>query len=258
MAQLVEHHLAKVGVAGSNPVVRSRNYLRKRRGLDARDGGGESPVPPPVLPLGQCASFASARDGGYGHASWVTEAKRSNTKYAIALAMGIVLLAAVMVWSVEHDNPASSIHSLTDALWWAVTTVTTVGYADKYPARLPEGKAIAITLMVLGIAVFGLVSATLASLFVENDTKAEYEDLREQMGRKSRPKWTSCLKHRSLGEDLGANQMMRDAVRVPAAPVLGRGLRLAHDEPGRPAQGGPGITGAPRSTQRRNPGKGRV
>ena len=31
VAQLVEHHLAKVGVAGSNPVVRSRNYLRKRR-----------------------------------------------------------------------------------------------------------------------------------------------------------------------------------------------------------------------------------
>ncbi len=108
--------------------------------------------------------------------------KRSNTKYAIAVAILIVLLAAVMVWSVEHENPQSSIHTLNDALWWAVTTVTTVGYGDRYPAT-PEGKGIAITLMILGIAVFGLVSATLASLFVENDTKDEYEDIRDQMTR---------------------------------------------------------------------------
>ena len=108
--------------------------------------------------------------------------KRSNTKYAIALAMGIVLHAAVMVCSVEHDSPQSSIHSLTDALWWAVTTVTTVGYGDKYPTS-PEGKGIAITLMVLGIAGFGLVSATLASLFVENDTKDDYAEIRDQMSR---------------------------------------------------------------------------
>jgi voltage-gated potassium channel len=108
--------------------------------------------------------------------------KRSNTKYAIGLAAGIVALAALMVWSVEHNNPQSSIHSLTDALWWAVTTVTTVGYGDKYPTS-PEGKGIAITLMVVGIAVFGLVSATLASLFVENDTKDDYAEIREQMGR---------------------------------------------------------------------------
>ncbi len=108
--------------------------------------------------------------------------KRSNTKYAIGVALLIVLLAALMVWSVEHEDPTSSIHSLNDALWWAITTVTTVGYGDKYPSS-PEGKGIAITLMVLGIAVFGLVSATLASLFVENDTKDEYEDLSEQMSR---------------------------------------------------------------------------
>jgi voltage-gated potassium channel len=108
--------------------------------------------------------------------------KRSNTKYAMGVAALIVLLAAVMVWHVEHDNPQSSIHSITDALWWAVTTVTTVGYGDKYP-QSPEGKAVAIGLMILGIAIFGLVSATLASYFIESDTKDEYEDVREQLTR---------------------------------------------------------------------------
>jgi voltage-gated potassium channel len=75
--------------------------------------------------------------------------KRSNTKYAFMVAGLVVLLAAVMVWHVEHENPQSSIHSMTDALWWAVTTVTTVGYGDKYP-QSPEGKAVAIGLMILG------------------------------------------------------------------------------------------------------------
>lgn len=106
--------------------------------------------------------------------------KRSNTKYAIGVALIIVLLAAVMVWSVE--NPQSSIHTINDALWWAVATVTTVGYGDKFPSS-PEGKGVAIALMVLGIAVFGLVSATLASLFVEGETQDEYEELREGLSR---------------------------------------------------------------------------
>jgi voltage-gated potassium channel len=77
-----------------------------------------------------------------------TIVKRSNTKYAIGVAALIVLLAAVMVWHVEHTNPQSSIHSLSDALWWSVTTVTTVGYGYKYPVS-PEGKAVAIGLMIL-------------------------------------------------------------------------------------------------------------
>jgi voltage-gated potassium channel len=108
--------------------------------------------------------------------------KRSNAKYAVMLAGLIILLAAIMAWSVEHENPQSSIHSLNDALWWAVTTVTTVGYGDKYPVS-PEGKAIAIGLMLLGIAVFGLVSATLASMFVENSVESESDEMRAQLTR---------------------------------------------------------------------------
>lgn len=108
--------------------------------------------------------------------------KRSNTKYAFMVAGLVVLLAAVMVWHVEHENPQSSIHSMTDALWWAVTTVTTVGYGDKYP-QSPEGKAVAIGLMILGIAIFGLVSATLASYFIESETKDDNEEMREVLAR---------------------------------------------------------------------------
>lgn len=108
--------------------------------------------------------------------------KRSNAKYAFMVAGLIVLLAAVMVYSVEHDASGSNIHSLTDALWWAATTVTTVSYGDLYPVS-PEGQVVALVLMVVGIALFGLVSASLASLFVQAETKDEYEDLAAKINR---------------------------------------------------------------------------
>jgi voltage-gated potassium channel len=125
--------------------------------------------------------------------------KRSNTKYAFMVSGLVVLLAAIMVWHVEHDYPQSSIHSITDALWWAVTTVTTVGYGDKYP-QSPEGKAVAIGLMILGIAIFGLVSATLASYFIESETKDEYEEMRDQLARVE-AKLDALLSERTRGDE---------------------------------------------------------
>src|SRR5262245_59930328 len=71
--------------------------------------------------------------------------KRSNVKYAMLIVGLIVLLAAAMEWSAEHSRPEATIHSLPDALWCAVSTITTVGYGDKYPVTL-EGKVVALTL----------------------------------------------------------------------------------------------------------------
>jgi len=87
-----------------------------------------------------------------------------------------------MEWSAEHTRPEATIHSLSDALWWAVSTITTVGYGDKYPVT-PEGKAVALTLMLVGIAIFGLVTATLASLFVERDAEQEADSIRADIAR---------------------------------------------------------------------------
>lgn len=108
--------------------------------------------------------------------------KRSNTKYAIGLALLVALLAALMVWSVEREDPTSTIHTFPDALWWAVTTLTTVGYGDKYPVSF-EGKMVALSLMFVGIAVFGLIAAALASLFVESENHDDHNELVQRMAR---------------------------------------------------------------------------
>ena len=68
---------------------------------------------------------------------------------------------------------AANIASYPDALWWAVTTITTVGYGDRFPMST-AGRGVAVVLMIAGIAMFGVITATIAAYFVEQ--KAE-EDL---------------------------------------------------------------------------------
>jgi len=70
----------------------------------------------------------------------------------------VISLAALMAWSVERDVAGSTIKSIPDAFWWAITTVTSVGYGDKIPVS-PEGKAVAVVLMFMGVALFGAIAA---------------------------------------------------------------------------------------------------
>jgi len=75
-----------------------------------------------------------------------------------------------------HPSPHSPIQTLTDAFWWSLSTVTTVGYGDVYPVT-GAGKALGVVLMVFGIATLGgfisLVSSAVINVFTRY-----YEHLR--------------------------------------------------------------------------------
>jgi voltage-gated potassium channel len=85
--------------------------------------------------------------------------------YVLLVACGTVVLGAVAVFVLEADEN-KSIRHFGDALWWAITTVTTVGYGDIFPVT-PEGRLVAVVLMLTGIGVIGVFTATVASLLVE-------------------------------------------------------------------------------------------
>lgn len=74
-----------------------------------------------------------------------------------------------MVLEFEGGNPDANIASYPDALWWAVTTITTVGYGDRFPMSSP-GRAV---LMIAGIAMFGVITATIAAYFVEQQAEED-------------------------------------------------------------------------------------
>jgi voltage-gated potassium channel len=63
----------------------------------------------------------------------------------------VLLIASLAMLDAESQSPEANIHTCGDSLWWAFTTVTTVGYGDRFPVAL-QGTAIAISLMLAGIA----------------------------------------------------------------------------------------------------------
>lgn len=91
--------------------------------------------------------------------------------YVVGTSVFACLLGAVAVLDAERDVPGANITSLGDALWWALTTVTTVGYGDYYPVTT-EGRIIAGMLMIIGIGLVGTVTAGAASWFI---TRVEHD-----------------------------------------------------------------------------------
>lgn len=82
---------------------------------------------------------------------------------------GTVLLlvcGALAVTDAERGAPGANITDVGEGLWWAVTTMTSVGYGDRYPVTT-AGRFVAVALMVGGIALLGVVTATLASWMVD-------------------------------------------------------------------------------------------
>ncbi|MDQ4488658.1 potassium channel family protein [Sinomonas sp. ASV486] len=87
--------------------------------------------------------------------------------YVIASATMLVYCGALAALDAEQNDPEANIKSIGDALWWALTTITTVGYGDHYPVTI-VGRLAAAGLMVAGIAVLGVVTASIASWLVES------------------------------------------------------------------------------------------
>jgi voltage-gated potassium channel len=80
-------------------------------------------------------------------------------------AVFISYIAAVQITISERDVEGSNIKTFDDGLWWAVTTVTTVGYGDRFPTTT-EGRILAVMLMLVGISLVGVITASVASWFV--------------------------------------------------------------------------------------------
>jgi voltage-gated potassium channel len=84
----------------------------------------------------------------------------------VVTALFLTYLAGIEITMAERGKPGATIQSVGDGFWWAITTLTTVGYGDIYPTTT-EGRFIAIGLMVSGICVLGFISATVAAWFVK-------------------------------------------------------------------------------------------
>ena len=94
--------------------------------------------------------------------------------FTLLLAMAATVGTAVIVLEFERGEAGAGIQDLPDAIWWAITTVTTVGYGDEFPITA-GGRAVGAVLMVIGIALFGVLAATISAFFVKRDVSSEVD-----------------------------------------------------------------------------------
>lgn len=91
--------------------------------------------------------------------------------YTVGAVSLLVIVGALAVTDAERGVPGANIDNLGDGFWWAAVTIATVGYGDRFPVS-PIGRGVAVALMVGGIALLGVVTATIASWLVQRVTDA--------------------------------------------------------------------------------------
>jgi voltage-gated potassium channel len=92
--------------------------------------------------------------------------QRGNLGRFLLAAFVLIVDGAVIVYFFERNALHSNIHTLGESLWWSFVTVTTVGYGDFFPVT-PQGRIVACFIMATGILTLAVVTAHVASSFVD-------------------------------------------------------------------------------------------
>ncbi len=96
---------------------------------------------------------------------------RGNLQRFLLAATVLALNFAIIVDLYERHAKGSNIHSLGESIWWAITTVTTVGYGDYFPVTT-GGKIAATLIMAIGILTIAVITAQVASSFVDQAARS--------------------------------------------------------------------------------------
>jgi voltage-gated potassium channel len=95
--------------------------------------------------------------------------------YSLLLAVAILGLGGVGFWVIDPK-----IHTLSDGLWLAFTTAATVGFGDVVPST-HASRAFSVIVVLLGLAVLSLVTASLSAIFVEKEVEDEERQIEKDL-----------------------------------------------------------------------------
>jgi len=111
------------------------------------------------------------------------------TTSVVTLAFATWFVAGLAVTEAERRVDGSNIQGVGDGWWWAITTMATVGYGDTYPVST-QGRIVGTSLMIMGVALLGTITASIASNFNSTDSEdssngtssaSEVDDLKKRI-----------------------------------------------------------------------------
>jgi voltage-gated potassium channel len=105
---------------------------------------------------------------------------RQGLVYSLLLALAILGLGGVGFWVIDPG-----IETLPDGLWLAFTTAATVGFGDVVPST-HASRAFSVVVVLLGLAVLSLVTASLSAIFVEKEVQDEERQIEKDLMREIR------------------------------------------------------------------------
>lgn len=103
----------------------------------------------------------------------------ASVRTVMTVAFVTVGLIAGSAFSIIRTDP-TEFPTLFDGLWWAITTITTVGYGDIVPES-SEGRIIGIVLMFSGVGLLAILTASIAALLMSEDVEAEEQRIEARL-----------------------------------------------------------------------------
>ena len=148
--------------------------------------------------------------------------RASSALYSVLLLCLVVIeCSSIFVLKAEASSPDRNITNASDAVWWTIVTITTVGYGDKYPTTNP-GRIIGVITMVVGVGLFGVLTGYLANSFLAPQRKQQEDKSAEKSGESttetgaslSQPQQEPTALPASLGLEAKLEQLMAEVTEL--------------------------------------------
>lgn len=105
---------------------------------------------------------------------YIFKETKSELSITVFVTFVLMVLSSTLMYYIEHDDQPEQFSNIGDAFWWAVATLTTVGYGDVYPVT-PLGKFLSGVIALIGIGFVALPTGIISSAFIEKIQKEKEE-----------------------------------------------------------------------------------
>lgn len=161
---------------------------------------------------------------------------RALVKSRAGTALFVLLLIAILMWEfgslailqLEQGDPDRNIETASDALWYVLVTMSTVGYGDQFPVS-NSGRILGLAIIVVGVGIFGTLTGFLANAFLAGPEEAAHDIVPGEAGEAVKPAESAEAGSAATGASNAELRVQLEALRAQHRDALNRLDQLLAD-----------------------------